>query len=47
MTAAVGHPTLRLVRIEIGAFSDPLLVPGTWRNLDDEEIKRAKVAGTR
>ena len=47
MTAAIGHPTLRLVRIEIGTLSDPLLVPGTWRNLDDEEIKRAKVAGTR
>ncbi len=30
MTAAVGHPTLRLVRIAIGPFALGDLVPGTW-----------------
>ncbi len=37
MTAAIGHPTLRLIRIEIGGFSDGNLVPGTWRELGGEE----------
>ena len=43
MTAAIGHPTLRLVRIEIGGFSDPNLVPGTWRKLDGEERRCAEL----
>jgi 23S rRNA pseudouridine2457 synthase len=30
MTAAVGHPTLRLVRISIGAWSLDGLQPGKW-----------------
>jgi 23S rRNA pseudouridine2457 synthase len=34
MTAAVGHPTLRLVRTKIGAFSLGDLAPGTWREVD-------------
>jgi len=35
MTAAVGHPTLRLIRVRIGRFSlDPLQwEPGRWREL--------------
>ncbi len=37
MTAAVGHPTLRLVRVRIGAFSLGELAPGKWRELDDAE----------
>lgn len=37
MTAAVGHPTLRLIRSKIGAFSDPNLAPGTWRILSEQE----------
>jgi len=37
MTAAVGHPTLRLIRSKIGLFSDPNLAPGTWRILSDQE----------
>lgn len=36
MTAAVGHPTLRLMRVRIGAFSAPDLAPGKWRELDAE-----------
>lgn len=31
MTAAVGHPTLRLVRVAIGAWSLGNLRPGEWR----------------
>ena len=34
MTAAVGHPTLRLVRVAIGGLSLAPLDPGTWRELD-------------
>ena len=33
MTAAVGHPTLRLVRVSIGEWSLDGLVPGEWRKL--------------
>ena len=33
MTAAVGHPTLRLVRICIGAWSLEDLSPGEWREV--------------
>ncbi len=39
MTAAVGHPALRLVRTRIGSLSIEGLSPGTWRNLRDEEIR--------
>ncbi|MBB4859373.1 23S rRNA pseudouridine2457 synthase [Novosphingobium chloroacetimidivorans] len=31
MTAAVGHPTLRLVREQIGAWTLSDLMPGEWR----------------
>jgi 23S rRNA pseudouridine2457 synthase len=30
MTAAVGHPTLRLVRVRVGAWSLGSLAPGEW-----------------
>ena len=33
MTAAVGHPTLRLVREAIGDWSLDGLAPGTWREV--------------
>ncbi len=34
MTAAIGHPTLRLIRVRIGAFDLPAdLAPGAWREL--------------
>ena len=31
MTAAVGHPTLRLVRAAIGPYTLGDLTPGCWR----------------
>ena len=34
MTAAVGHPTLRLVRVAIGDFPLAPLEPGIWRELN-------------
>ncbi len=37
MTAAVGHPTLRLVRVAIGPISLGDLAPGQWRELSDAE----------
>jgi 23S rRNA pseudouridine2457 synthase len=42
MTAAVGLPTLRLIRIAIGPFSletHPLL-PGEWREVSPSELER-------
>jgi len=36
MTAAVGHPTLRLVRTGIGAWTLDGLEPGRWRRLPDQ-----------
>ncbi len=37
MTAAIGHPTLRLVRVRIGDFTLEELAPGRWRELDAAE----------
>ncbi len=37
MTAAVGHPTLRLVRVRIGELKLDSLAPGTWRELSANE----------
>lgn len=34
MTAAVGHPTLRLVRWSVGEWSLEGLAPGEWRELE-------------
>jgi len=39
MTAAVGHPTLRLVRIAIGPIRLGDLPPGHWRDLTKGEIE--------
>jgi 23S rRNA pseudouridine2457 synthase len=40
MTAAVGHPTLRLVRIAIGPIVLGDLKPGEWREVTDREVQR-------
>jgi len=39
MTAAVGHPTLRLVRIAIGPITLGDLSPGHWQDLTPDELK--------
>lgn len=40
MTAAIGHPTLRLVRISIGALKlfELALEPGHWRVLNTDQV---------
>ena len=42
MTAAVGFPTLRLVRIAIGTLTLEGLVPGAWRLLTNPEVQVLK-----
>lgn len=44
MTAAVGHPTLRLVRWAVGSITLAGLEPGEWRRLGDEEERRLRSA---
>jgi 23S rRNA pseudouridine2457 synthase len=40
MTAAIGHPTLRLIRVQIGTYPLPGdLGPGVWRELTANERK--------
>ena len=40
MTAAVGHPTLRLIRVQIGGFAIGSLQRGEWRRLGAGERER-------
>jgi len=44
MTAAIGHPTLRLLRVRIGKLLLGGLAAGKWRELDAEERARV-IAG--
>ncbi len=37
MTAAVGHPTLRLLRVRVGRLQLGQLAPGAWRELTSAE----------
>lgn len=39
MTAAIGHPTLRLLRVRIGRFWLGDLAPGKWKVLTEAERK--------
>jgi 23S rRNA pseudouridine2457 synthase len=43
MTAAIGHPTLRLIRVRIGSFGLGGLEPGAWKELSSRE--REEVLG--
>jgi 23S rRNA pseudouridine2457 synthase len=36
MTAAIGHPTLRLIRVAIGPWQLDSLQPGQWRDAEAE-----------
>jgi 23S rRNA pseudouridine2457 synthase len=38
MTAAIGHPTLRLVRAAIGHYELGALAPGAWRELSSADL---------
>ncbi|MEP7199207.1 MAG: pseudouridine synthase, partial [Chloroflexota bacterium] len=42
MTAAVGYPTLRLVRVAIGPLTLGDLKPGEWRALTAQEVRLLK-----
>ncbi|HIQ04361.1 MAG TPA: rRNA pseudouridine synthase [Anaerolineae bacterium] len=44
MTAAVGHPTLRLIRVRIGPLRLGMLRPGAWRDLTPNELRRLRGA---
>ena len=46
MTAAVGHPTLRLVRWAIGPITLAGLDPGAWRHLSHTELRSLKAVLT-
>jgi 23S rRNA pseudouridine2457 synthase len=39
MTAAVGHPTLRLVRVAIGSIQLDNLTPGQWKELTQASLR--------
>jgi len=39
MCEAVGHPVVRLVRTRIGPLVDRQLPPGSWRELDTDEVR--------
>ena len=41
MTAAVGHPTLRLLRVRIGEFAPGDLPAGKWRVLTEPDRRKA------
>lgn len=41
MTAAVGYPTLRLVRVAIGPFVLDDILPGAWRELSGHTVHAA------
>ena len=40
MTAALGHPTLRLIRVAVGPFDLAGLAPGQWREADPGLLRR-------
>lgn len=40
MTAAVGYPTLRLIRVAIGSFCLGGLEAGKWRILESEDLRQ-------
>jgi 23S rRNA pseudouridine2457 synthase len=40
MTAAIGHPTLRLIRMRIGSFALNDLAAGAWRLVETSERAR-------
>ena len=42
MTAAIGHPTLRLIRTNILFLSLEGLRPGEWREMKETELKKMK-----
>lgn len=44
MTAAIGHPTLRLLRVRIGSYHLKNLPPGKWKELNHAEREEVLAA---
>jgi len=40
MTAAIGHPTLRLIRVAVGPFTLGPTSPGSWREVPGAELAK-------
>jgi 23S rRNA pseudouridine2457 synthase len=40
MTAAIGYPTLRLMRVRIGNYWLGELAPGKWKELSEGELEK-------
>lgn len=38
MTAKIGHPTLRLIRVKIGKYENNKLLPGQWIEVTQKDI---------
>lgn len=47
MTAAAGHPTLRLIRWAVGPWTIEGLAPGAWREVDEAELGEFMKEGAR
>lgn len=47
MTAAVGFPTLRLMRVGLGSLRLDGLAPGAWRELTADEVKQLRALARR
>ncbi len=47
MTAAVGYPTLRLIRVAIGPIALGALQPGQWRDLTATELRALQSESTK
>lgn len=45
MTATIGHPTLRLIRVRIGNFTIHPIPPGAWKELNTTERSRVLASG--
>ena len=46
MTAAVGHPTLRLIRYAVGPYQLDGLAPGKWVDADPQRMSRKAAVST-
>lgn len=44
MLEALGYPVLKLVRVAIGPLRDQTLRPGSWRQLDNNEVRKLYMA---
>ena len=45
MLESVGHPVIRLRRLEFAGLGTKDIKPGSWRNLRKEELKKLKALG--